>query len=126
MTLNFQNRITQKGFTLLEVLIAMAILAFISFAIYQATFETYKLRDTLSQDGNFYNGIRMSISIMQRDISLIYSPNYIAPQTKPAPAPSSGTDSLPPPVSSQQMGVYMSDDLGRSYTFWGSALDNTG
>ncbi len=106
------------GFTLLEVLISMAILVFISFAIYQATTETYKLRDILSLEGNFYNSIRLSMSIMQRDISLIYSPLTIKGPQKKIDTNTS--------LNNPQMGTVLSDDLGQTTTFWSSAIDTTG
>jgi len=84
---------SHSGFTLLEVLIAMSVLVFISYAIYQATVETYKLRDSLSTEGNFYNGIRMSTSILQRDISMIYSPLISMPDKPATPNP----QGQPPP-----------------------------
>src|SRR5215213_6023098 len=69
----------QAGFTLLEVLISISILVFISFGIYQATTNTFRLRDVLMNEGDFYNGIRMASSVVQRDVALIYSPALILP-----------------------------------------------
>lgn len=74
MNLPYLNKNPQSGFTLLEVIIAMAVLVFISFSIYQATIETYRLRDTLSAEGDFYNALNLSTSIIQRDIANIYTP----------------------------------------------------
>src|SRR5690348_1896944 len=50
----------QAGFTLIEVMVSMAIMVFISLAIYQAMTETYKLREVLSVEGDFYNSIRLA------------------------------------------------------------------
>jgi general secretion pathway protein J len=105
-----------EGFTLLEVLIAMAILVFISFAIYQATTETYKLRDVLSTEGNFYNSIRLATSIMQRDIALIYTPMVTVPSPVPSAAPSNLNTTF----------QASSDDLGQSFTFWSAAINAQG
>ena len=114
MNLNYQNRILKSpaGFTLLEVLISMAVLVFISFSIYQATIQTYKLRDSLSTEGGFHNGIRLSMSLMQRDFSLIYSPIIGVPEKKSNPGD-------PPP----NLNV---DNLDLSMQYWSPAIDETG
>ncbi len=98
----------KQGFTLLEILIAMSILMFISFATYQATIETYKLRDILGQEGDFYNGIRLSTAIVQKDIALLYSPHL-----------QKWFDTPPPPEE-------LTDDLGRSFDFWSQAIQTNG
>jgi prepilin-type N-terminal cleavage/methylation domain-containing protein len=69
---------TTAGFTLIEVLISIVILTFISLGIYQSTTETFHLREILSNEGDFYNSIRLSMNIMQRDISMIYSPTLMS------------------------------------------------
>src|SRR4051812_26119592 len=118
MNSKFQNKYDpQSGFTLLEVLIAMAVLVFISFAVYQATIETYRLRDTLSAEGEFHNGIHLATSILQRDITMLYSPSITLPDKKPDP-------NTPP--NPQQMQVIMSDDLGQTYTYWSPAANPSG
>ena len=103
MNLNYQNKLKQnaQGFTLLEVLIAMAILVFIAFSIYQATTQTFRLRDILSTEGAFYNNIRFATTVMWRDLSMIYSPLITINYKKPEPTN---------PTDQQQMQVIMSSD----------------
>lgn len=97
----------------------MAILVFIAFAIFQATTETYHLRDTLSAEGNFYNSIRFSMNVLQRDIALIYSPLITIEKPKPIDPNA--------PVNAQQMGIIMaSDDLGQTSNFWSAAINQKG
>lgn len=109
------------GFTLLEILIAMSILAFISLGIYQATTQTFKLRDVLSVEGDFYNEIRMAMGVMQRDVEQIYSPTLLMP--KPGASPSA---ELPPPPNAQELDAMMSPEMNQVTDFWGAALDKTG
>jgi len=97
----------------------MAILVVLSFAIYQATTETYHLRDVLSADGDFHNEIRLSMNILQRDIALIYSP-LMTGSAKPSPQPVAESR------DSREMQTIMDSDLGQSTTFWGAATDRTG
>lgn len=123
------------GFTLLEVLIAMAIMVFIALAIFNATTETFKLRDSLSTEGNFYNGIRMATTVMWRDISLIYSPTGSLAQASNT-ATGAGTGAIDPQtgqpipaagVLPQNDPVYQADgELGQLFPFWEPAIDKGG
>jgi prepilin-type N-terminal cleavage/methylation domain-containing protein len=80
----FQSKAQKNaGFSLLEVLIVMAILVFVSFGIYQAVTQTFRLRASLTAEGNFYNSLRLGMSILQRDLTLIYSPTALAPPKPP-------------------------------------------
>ena len=73
-----------SGFTLIEVLIAMVLLTVISLAIFQATTTTYHLRDTLLHEGDFHNGIRLAVGILERDFSQLYTPALMIPRTSPS------------------------------------------
>ncbi len=108
-----------SGFTLIEVLIAMAILVFISFGIYQATIETYRLRDVLGAEGAFYNSIRLAMSIIQRDIALIYSPTVLLPRTRPF------DPNNPPPPAPPILGR-PGEDLQSPYQYWSPAINEFG
>jgi prepilin-type N-terminal cleavage/methylation domain-containing protein len=107
-----------RGFTLLEVLISIALLLVISIAIYQATTSTYRIRDSLIHEGDFYNGIRLAMGVMERDINLIYSPLIMVPQPNPS--------ATPDPASAQDLANIMSQELGRQSKFWAPAFDRTG
>ncbi|MEN9722237.1 MAG: hypothetical protein RJB38_223 [Pseudomonadota bacterium] len=84
----------------MEVLIAMFLLVVISFATYQATTETFKLRDVLSTEGEFYNGIRLALSVFQRDLENATSPIAMQPEQNrpgtPANAGGIGGAAMPP------------------------------
>jgi hypothetical protein len=120
MILTRQNENSEQGFTLLEVLIALAILIFICFAIFQATTETYKLRDSLTIEGDLNNSLVLSMAVIQRDLNLIYSPKIAMPEKKPDPAQIPGQ----PPINPAQDAI--TDDLTQTYTFWSVALQPTG
>lgn len=123
--MNFSLRNNQSGFTLLEVIISMTILAFISFAIYQATIETYKLRDVLANEGDFYNGIRLSLNILDRDIALIYSPELMVPPklSNNGGAPGQGNQGGPLLQGGQ---AEQGTDMSQTTKYWGAAIDATG
>src|SRR5687768_12421427 len=85
MSSRSRNNDPESGFTIIELLISIALLVIISFSIYQATTETYKLRDVLQDEGEFYNGVRMAMTIMNRDVVLLYSPLNVVPDHQTSP-----------------------------------------
>ncbi|MGK5085126.1 prepilin-type N-terminal cleavage/methylation domain-containing protein, partial [Bdellovibrionota bacterium FG-1] len=98
-----------RGFTLIELMISVVILTFISLGIYQLTVETYHLRDVLSAEGEFYNSVRMAMDILGRDISTIYSPALLKlPQPQPSSNP--GSPGLPPKKAGAGSGGNTPDD----------------
>ena len=113
---------SQAGFTLLEVLIAICILTFISVGLYQATVQTYSLRDALSTEGDFYSEIRLSMNILQRDLTLLYSPIVLLPSPSPSPSVSFR------PTTPQQAtsGQLPDPTLAQTFEYWGPALDSAG
>ncbi len=120
------------GFTLLEVLIVMAILAFISLGIYNATTETFKLRDSISAEADFYNNIRLAMTLLNRDISMMYSPTVLLP--KPATNTPAGPGQPVPPTPAA--GITAQDEVGMNANtvaelnmfsdYWGMARDKSG
>jgi len=135
-----KNRQGNEGFTLIEMLISMAILIFISFGIYQATTETFRLRAILSTEGDFYTGVRLAMDIVQKDVSLIYSPTLMAPDTKEtstSPSTTSAFASIPNSNAQdaerdrdrdrdREIQNIVSSDLGQTTKFWLGAKDATG
>src|SRR3954467_2214180 len=91
------KRRAPAGFTLLEVLIVMAILAFISLGIYRATTETFRLRDSIAAEGDFYNNIRLAMTLLNRDVATMYSPTILL--NTPSPSASPGAPGAPSPAS---------------------------
>jgi len=113
----------QDGFTLIEVLISIVILAFISLGLYNAIIETYRIRETLSTEGDFHNGIRLSMNILQRDLTLLYSPIGMMPS--PAPSPSTPAQLQQAQTHTAQMNA-KDPDLGQTFDFWEPATAANG
>jgi prepilin-type N-terminal cleavage/methylation domain-containing protein len=134
------THLNQSGFTLIEVLIVMAIMVFISFGIYQALTETFKLRDTLANEGDFYNTIRLSMGILQRDIEMMYNPiamidynnpNFQQAATTPAGANASRAQRLATQNNNpQQLYQGVIGDLANEFAqltdYWDVAIDASG
>jgi hypothetical protein len=125
------NDPAESGFTLLEVLISTVILMFIGIAIYQTTTKTFELRDVLSNEGDFYNGIRLSMQIMQRDIALMYSPtmilpNWPQPSASAQPQPGANPQANPQNLSAQDQQDLQSGENAQTLQFWGPMVDKSG
>jgi prepilin-type N-terminal cleavage/methylation domain-containing protein len=115
------------GFTLIEVIIVLVILTFISLGIYQMTTETFKLRDELSAEGDFYNGIRMAMDVLQRDVASMFSPILSRPDPNPSGSPTpQNPNTLPPPVDPQTTEMLLNSDQGKTSAFWLAATDKSG
>lgn len=81
---------SSRGFTIIEMMIAMTILSFIALAVYQNTTQSFVLRDNVEQEGDFYNSVRVALDALGRDITHIYTPNEAAlpGSLRSAPSPS--------------------------------------
>jgi prepilin-type N-terminal cleavage/methylation domain-containing protein len=120
----------ESGFTLLEILIVMAILVFISLGIYQATTQTFKLRESLQTEGEFYNSIRTSMRVIDRDVAQMYSPLMMI-QNGPTPAPSVAPVANAPIANNSATGQTAlssnaAAELQQGGLYWSPAIDNTG
>ena len=116
---------SRSGFTLIEVMISMTLLAFISLAIYQATTSSFTLREKLMGTGDFQNGIRLSIGILDRDFAVLYSPTLMIPEPTASASPSTSEETGEGGASRVSEDL-TSGELGRSTKFWGAAADLTG
>lgn len=105
-----------RGFTLIEVVIAIALMAFISIGVFQALNSTYRTRDTLQSEGDFYSAIRVAMSILESDIAQIFSPEQMIPK-KNAGLPA-GTGQQP------NEGDVPTED--RWWTYWGPMSHKNG
>jgi prepilin-type N-terminal cleavage/methylation domain-containing protein len=112
-------KVGDSGFTLLEVLISITLLVMIGLSIYQATTETYRLRDVLMHEGDFYNGIRLSMGVVDRDITQLYSPTVLV---RTQGAGGAG----PSAAETREMQELLNSDLGRSTEFWNGVVDTNG
>ena len=73
----------EAGLTLLEVMIAMALLAFISIAIYQATSRSFELNFKLGAESNDYSALVLSLQAVESDLSQVFTPIMESMPAKP-------------------------------------------
>lgn len=81
----------RSGFTIIEILIAIVLLTFISLGIYQATNNAFRIRNVLTTQGDFYNEIRLAMGILGKDISQIFNPKVFQPKEEKTTTPSKGS-----------------------------------
>ena len=124
MSLSSPNN-SQSGFSLIEVLIAMAVLVFISLGLAQTITSTFKLRDSIMNEGDFYNGIRLALEIVQRDVSLLYSPVVMIPK-KEQKLDANGLPMPPDAAEQKDLQTLLATDHGQTSAFWAPATDRTG
>ncbi|MBF0363112.1 MAG: hypothetical protein HQK49_18975 [Oligoflexia bacterium] len=74
-----------KGLSLIEILIAATILAFVSFGIVQITDNSFKTKDRIIGEDREFLQVETAMSRLQEDIVQIYSPLYFAVKAPPAP-----------------------------------------
>jgi prepilin-type N-terminal cleavage/methylation domain-containing protein len=137
------------GFSLIEMMIALAIFGFIGMIIFQATFQTYRLRDNIGVDVDFTTSIRVAFLLIERDIALQFSPlGFVSlPQVGVQTSQSPGTVSNAPVTAVKPFAVitagpgagsgrpkfvafrpqesYQSDFV-RVSEFWSAAVDQYG
>lgn len=101
----------RSGFTFLEVIIVIAIMAFIALGLFQITTKSFQLRDVLSIEGEFYNQIRLAMKVMEKDVSLFYSPLIVAPKTR---------------LQQQDYELLNSADLAKVDQYWGGTVHPNG
>lgn len=101
----------EKGFTLLEILIAIVILSFITFGVVQITEDAVNTKDRTLKINEDNLQIETALARMEWDFSQIYSPLYFSgPMTFPNPQNSEGN----PEINSQQNYLNMYREQMRS------------
>lgn len=94
----------------------MVILMFVSYAIVQITTSSNQAREKIQSHGEFFSRIRLSMNIMDRDISSIYSPILMLPD------PEKKIDD----ERYNEINDLLRGAAGRSNDFWSRIIDGTG
>lgn len=72
-------RISQKGLTLIEILIAIAILSFMALGIFRIVSQSSDTADRVTKEDDEFVQIVGALKRIDRDFSSIYSPLYFSP-----------------------------------------------
>jgi prepilin-type N-terminal cleavage/methylation domain-containing protein len=121
---------TEKGFTLIEVMISLFILTLIGVTTSKAVIEAAKLKEVLKDETEFASEFRTSVGFIERDLNQTFNPRwFLAADMTPI-----DPYSQPAPVAAGQVAATSPDFLNRrlngtafqSYDYWGAVLDATG
>ena len=80
-----RRRRTEAGFTLIEVMIAVAILSSITVLLWGSYQQTFKSRRIVEANLNRYRAARLAMDRMLRDVQMAYLSNNIVPGTEQTP-----------------------------------------
>ena len=114
--MNFPSLRESHGFTLLEILIAVALMAFIGVAVANRLTKSWELQAMLSTETDFYNEIRISADIIDRDVTNMYSPKIMLPDAKSQTETVTTGSTAPAEQETSESGS----------RFWGKLLDSSG
>jgi prepilin-type N-terminal cleavage/methylation domain-containing protein len=114
---------SQDGFTLIEILIAMTIMAFISMQIFMALRGSFSRRESFLARNDFHNAITLAIGVIERDFQLLYSPKVMVPDWRKEKQP---TEDEPGREGASFLENIPSNEQNASSEFWGDLIDVTG
>ena len=132
------TRSLDDGFTLIEVLIALFILALIGATTAKAVVDAAKLREVLRDETEFASEFRTSVAFIERDLDQVFNPRwFLAPDFKPIdPYNSTGAGSTAQAGTTTNPSVHTLsvDEISRRTRgaafqptdFWGPVLDPSG
>ncbi len=95
-------KLSEKGFSLLEILIAIAILAFISMGVYQTVNQSTAIKERVTSEDKDFLQVEAFFARFDTDFSQIYSPLYFSPRAVKKNGPSDGSVSYESEISSQR------------------------
>jgi prepilin-type N-terminal cleavage/methylation domain-containing protein len=124
---------TTEGFTLIEVLIALFILALIGATTAKAVVDAARLREVLRDETEFASEFRTSVSFIERDLDQVFNPRwFLAADLKPLdPYNNNGTLVAAPvagikPLTIEEISRKTRGSAFQPTEFWGPVLDPTG
>jgi prepilin-type N-terminal cleavage/methylation domain-containing protein len=125
-----------KGFTLIEVMIALFILVMIGTTTSKAVIDAAKLKEVLKDETEFSSEFRTSTLFIERDLSQIFNPRWFLPPDlkpldpyNPPPPPPPPAPGQRPPMPTLGVDEITRKTRGRAFQptdFWGPILDPTG
>jgi len=126
----------RRGFTLIEVMIALFILVLIGTTVSKAVLDAAKLKEVLKDETDFSSEFRTSTSFIERDLSQIFNPrSFLPPDFKPLdpygpppapPAPGAQGTKVIPALSVDEINRKTRGSGFQSTDFWGPILDPNG
>ena len=126
-----------KGFTLIEVMIALFVLVLIGLTTSKAVIDAAKLKEVLKDETEFASEFRTSMGFIERDLNQIFNPRwllaadqkaydpYAQPNVPVAGVGATGAAARPilPP---DQLNRFLKGFAFQVFDYWGMVYDQTG
>ena len=128
-----RQRADPSGFTLIEVMISLFILALIGFTTSKAVVDAAQLKEILKSETEFASEVRTSIGFIERDLSQIFNPRWFLPPSQKAidpfaqpVAPVAGVVAPPKTMTNDELNRKLKGTAFQPYEYWGPVFDTTG
>jgi prepilin-type N-terminal cleavage/methylation domain-containing protein len=123
-------RQNKKGFTLIEVMIALFILVIIGTATSKAVIDAARLKENLKDETEFSSEFRTSITLIERDLNQVFNPRwFLSPEAKamdPYAQPVIPKPGAPAVLSAQDVNNKLRGSAFQAFEYWGPVFDATG
>lgn len=119
--LNKSDNLFQQGFTLFEILISLALLSMLAFAIVTITKQSTQTRDEVTKEDNDLLKVYNTLQILQWDFAHYYNPLLFSPRLNLARLKPMGAYGTPPKEEEmqryQEMEQYLSNNFRNNAKF---------
>ncbi len=129
-------RRNERGFTLIEVMIALFILVIIGTATSKAVIDAARLKENLKDETEFSSEFRTSLALIERDLNQVFNPRWFLSPTAQAldpyaaPTPNSNnnetTSKMPAPLSATEVNNKLRGTAFQATEYWGAVFDPSG
>ncbi len=128
----FQNN-DRRGFTLLEVMIALFILVMIGTTTSKAVIDAARLKEVLKDETEFYGEFRTSVGFIERDLAQVFNPRwFLAPDHQKldffggSQTRTTGQEDPIPKLGVDEIVRRTRGTASQTFEFWGPVLDASG
>ncbi len=123
-------RLNKKGFTLIEVMIALFILVIIGTATSKAVIDAARLKENLKDETEFSSEFRTSITLIERDLNQVFNPRwFLSPDAKaldPYAQPVVQPENAPHVMSATEVNNKLRGAAYQATEYWGPVFDVSG
>ncbi len=122
-----------RGFTLLEVMIALFILVIIGTTTSKAVIDAARLKEVLKDETEFYGEFRTSVGFIERDLAQVFNPRwFLAPDHQKldffggSQVRTTGQEDPIPKLGVDEIVRRTRGTASQTFEYWGPVLDTSG
>ena len=123
----------RRGFTLLEVMIALFILVIIGTTTSKAVIDAARLKEVLKDETEFYGEFRTSVGFIERDLAQVFNPRWFLPPDHQkldffggSQVRSAGQEDPIPKLGVDEVVRRTRGTASQTFEYWGPVLDTSG